>query len=323
MQTPGILVMGRMGKEPLARLAEYAKKAEQIGLRSFLVTEGPATDSLAVSQYLASITSRIDVGTGITNIYTRHPSVMGAHAMTIDALAPGRLQLGLGTSHKPVNAAYGINMDKPLAALRDCVATIRKMFRGEPLLNRPGMTAAKAEGKIAVNIAGISPKSIELTGEIADGSLPLNYGPRGLKEVVDGIARGAQRAGRDPKEVSIALIMHCCVCPDRAVALRSVKGALANYGSLPFYNRLFVRQGFVKEAQAIIAAASKGDMAGAAAAVSDQMADEIAAMGTAQECRKKLEEFERAGASYVLLYPVAIEGSYDRGARAVLDAFGS
>src|SRR5580704_6163507 len=297
MQTPGILVMGRMGKEPLARLAEYAKKAEQIGLRSFLVTEGPATDSLAVSQYLASITSRIDVGTGITNIYTRHPSVMGAHAMTIDALAPGRLQLGLGTSHKPVNAAYGINMDKPLAALRDCVATIRKMFRGEPLLNRPGMTAAKAEGKIAVNIAGISPKSIELTGEIADGSLPLNYGPRGLKEVADGIARGAQRAGRDPKEVAVALIMHCCVCPDRAVALRSVKGALANYGSLPFYNRLFVRQGFVKEAQAIIAAASKGDMAGAAAAVSDQMADEIAAMGTAQECRKKLEEFERAGAS--------------------------
>jgi len=323
MQTPGILVMGRMGKEPLARLAEYAKKAEQIGLRSFLVTEGPATDSLAVSQYIASITSRIDVGTGITNIYTRHPSVMGAHAMTIDALAPGRLQLGLGTSHKPVNAAYGINMDKPLAALRDCVATIRKMFRGEPLLNRPGVTAAKAEGKIAVNIAGISPKSIELTGEIADGSLPLNYGPRGLKEVVDGIARGAQRAGRDPKEVSIALIMHCCVCPDHAVALRSVKGALANYGSLPFYNRLFVRQGFVKEAQAIMAAAAKGDMAGAAAAVSDQMAEEIAAMGTAQECRKKLEEFERAGASYVLLYPVPIEGSYDRGARAVLDAFGS
>ena len=132
MQTPGILVMGRMGKEPLARLAEYAKKAEQIGLRSFLVTEYPATDSLAVSRYIASITARINVGTGVTNIYTRHPSVMGAHAMTIDALTPGRLQLGLGTSHKPVNAAYGINMDKPLGALRDCVATLRKMFRGEP-----------------------------------------------------------------------------------------------------------------------------------------------------------------------------------------------
>jgi alkanesulfonate monooxygenase SsuD/methylene tetrahydromethanopterin reductase-like flavin-dependent oxidoreductase (luciferase family) len=200
---------------------------------------------------------------------------------------------------------------------------MRKMFRGEPLLNRPGMTAVKAEGRIAINIAGISPKSIELTGEIADGSLPLNYGPRGLKEVVDGIARGARRAGRDPREVSIALIMHCCVCPDRALALRSVKATLANYGSLPFYNRLFARQGYVKEAEAIMAAAAKGDMAGAAAAVSDPMAEEIAAMGTAQECRSKLEEFERAGAAYVLLYPVPIEGSYDRGARAVFDAFGA
>jgi 5,10-methylenetetrahydromethanopterin reductase len=321
MQTPGMLVMGSSGREALARLWGYARNAEQIGLRSFLVTEGPGTDSLAVAQYIASVTSRIHVGTGIANIYTRHPSVLAGHSMTIDALAPGRLLLGLGTSHKPVNAAHGINMDKPLGALRDCVAALRKVFRGEPLINRPGFTAPKAEGKIAVYIAGISPKSIELTGEIADGSLPLNYGPRGLKEVVDGIQRGAQRAGRDPKEVAVALIMHCCVCPDRALALKSVKAALAMYGSMPFYNRLFVRQGFTREAEAIMAAATKGDMAGAAAAVSDPMAEEIAAMGTAADCKRKVDEFERAGAAYVLLYPVSIDGSYDRGVRAILQAF--
>src|SRR5260370_13348373 len=101
------------------------------------------------------------------------------------------------------------------------------------MLNRPGMTARKAEGKIAVYIASISPKSIELTGEIAHGSLPLKYCPRGLKEVVDGIGRGAQRAGRDPKDGSIALIIHCCACPDRAIAHRSVKSTLALYASLP------------------------------------------------------------------------------------------
>jgi alkanesulfonate monooxygenase SsuD/methylene tetrahydromethanopterin reductase-like flavin-dependent oxidoreductase (luciferase family) len=323
MQTPGMLVMAGMGKDALARLAEYAKTAEQAGLRSFLVTEVPATDGLAVSQHIASITSRIHVGTGIANIYTRHASLMAGHAMTIDALAPDRLLLGLGTSHKPVNAAYGVNMDRPLVALRDCVATLRKAFAGEPIVSLPGISVGKAEGRIAVYIAGISPKSIELTGEVADGSLPLNYCPRGLKEVVDGIGRGAQRAGRNPKDVSIALIMHCCVCPDRALALRSVKSTLARYGSAPFYNRLFVRQGFVREAEAIMAAAATGDTAGAAAAVSDQMAEEVAAMGTAQECRNKLEEFERAGASYVLLYPVPIEGNYDRGVRAVLQAFGS
>jgi 5,10-methylenetetrahydromethanopterin reductase len=309
------------GRQSLNRLSEYAKTAEQIGLRSFLVTEVPGMDALAVSQHIASVTARIQVGTGIANIYTRHPALMAGHAMTIDALAPGRLLLGLGTSHAPVNSAYGINMDKPLTAIRDCVTTLRKAFRGEALINRPGFTAPKPEGKIAIYLAGISPKSIELTGELADGSLPLNYCPRGLKEVVDGVSRGAQKAGRDPKEVSIALIMHCCVCEDRAVAMKSVKGTLAMYGSTPFYNRLFVRQGFVKEAEGIMAAAGKGDMAAAAAAVSDQMAQEVAAMGSAQDCKRKMDEFERAGASYVLLYPVPIDGNYDRGVRAVLQAF--
>src|SRR5262249_24449079 len=152
----------------------------------------------------------------------------------------------------------------------------------------PGFTAPKAEGKISIYIAGISPRSIELTGELADGGLPLNYCPRGLTEVVEGVARGARRAGRDPKEVAIALIMHCCVCEDRALALKSVKSTLARYDSLPFYNRLFIRQGFVSEGEPIMAAANKGDMAGAAAAVSDKMAEEVAAMGSAAQCKRKL-----------------------------------
>src|SRR5215469_11330519 len=227
MQTPGILVMAGNGREPLKKLSEYAKTAEQIGLRSFVVTETPATDSLAAAQHVASVTTRIHVGTGIANIYTRHPSVLAGHAITIDALAPGRLLLGLGTSHQPVNAAYGVNMDKPLTAMRDCVAALRKVFAGQPTVGRARFAPPRAEGKISVYIAGISPKSIELTGEVADGGLPLNYCPRGLKEVVDGVSSGAKRAGRDPKEVAIALIMQCCVCPDAAVALRSVKRTLA------------------------------------------------------------------------------------------------
>ena len=59
MQTPGILVMAGGGEVPLNRLTEYAKTAEQIGLRSFLVTEGPMTDALAVAQHIASVTKPI------------------------------------------------------------------------------------------------------------------------------------------------------------------------------------------------------------------------------------------------------------------------
>jgi 5,10-methylenetetrahydromethanopterin reductase len=325
MQTPGMLVMSNMAPGAIDRLVSYAQAAEASGLRNFLVTES-ATDSLALAQHIAGKTSRIQVGTGITNLYLRHPLLAALHVMTIDQVAPGRMLLGLGTSHVPTNKAYGIAMDKPLTALREYLTTVSRVFRGEyeglAQMAARGLAVPKAERKIPVYVAGISPKSIVTTGELADGSLPLNYAPHGLREVVDGIAQGAHKAGRAPEEVAVALIMHCCVCPDKAVALRSVKRTLAFYGRMPFYNRLFVRQGYRKEAEGISAGWAKGDVNAAADAVSEQMAGQVAALGTAQECQKKVEEFEKAGASYVVLYPTAIDGDYEKGVRAVLDAFG-
>ena len=116
--------------------------------------------------------------------------------------------------------------------------------------------------------------------------------------------------------------MHCCVCEDKAVALRSVKQTLSFYGRMPYYNRLFVRQGYQTEAAGITAGWEKNDPKAAAAAISDEMAMQVAALGSAEECRQKVEEFEKGGASYVVLYPTAIDGDYDKGINAVLDAFG-
>jgi len=325
MQTPGMLIMSNMAPGTIDRLVSYAQTAEARGLRNFLVTES-LTDSLALAQHLAGRTARIQVGTGITNIYLRHPLLTALHVMAIDQLAPGRMLLGLGTSHVPTNKAYGIAMDKPLTALREYILAVSSVFQGKhealAQMAARGLGVPKAERKIPIYVAGISPKSVVLTGEVADGSLPLNYAPHGLKEVVDGIAQGARKAGRSPTDVTIALIMHCCVCSDRAVALKSVKRTLSFYGRMPFYNRLFARQGYQKEAEEIAAGWAKGDANAAAVAVSDHMAEQIAALGTAQECQKKVEEFEKAGASYVVLYPTAIDGDYDKGISAVLEAFG-
>jgi alkanesulfonate monooxygenase SsuD/methylene tetrahydromethanopterin reductase-like flavin-dependent oxidoreductase (luciferase family) len=130
MQTPGMLMLSSMARGSLDRIFEYAKMAEERGLRNFLVSES-LTDSLALTQHLATITSRIQVGTGITNLYLRHPLITALHTMTIDAIAPGRVLLGLGTSHVPINSAFGINMNKPLTALREHVTTVAKVFKGE------------------------------------------------------------------------------------------------------------------------------------------------------------------------------------------------
>ena len=326
MNTPGLLVnCGGVSKEVVERTVAYAKLAEERGLHSCLATEG-ASDALALAQHVASVTSRIQVGTAITNIFLRSPLLAALQSLTINAIAPGRLFLGLGTSHGPLNDAYGLPMNKPLTALRTYVETLRSVFQGEheglAQLAAAGLAAQKAEPPIPIALAGVSPKSLQLTGEIADSSIPTPYGADMLHEVVDAVAVGAKEAGRSAQDVAINPIVHTLVCDDPDVALRSAQQHLCSYASLPFYNRLFVRHGLQSEAEKIMVAAGAGDMAGAAAEVSERMIEQIAVVGSAQECAKKIEAIEKAGATRVILFPIAIDGDYDRGVRAVVDAFG-
>ena len=88
------------------------------------------------------------------HLYTSSLST-GGSPITIDTVAPGRLLLGLGTSHRLFNDVYGISMNKPVTAMKDCVTALRKAFRGEPIINLPGFHPPKAEVKIPIYIAGL------------------------------------------------------------------------------------------------------------------------------------------------------------------------
>lgn len=325
MPTPSIVLYNSLAPGAVEQIVTYAQMAEERRFRSVLVSES-GSDALALAQHLASITSRIQVGTCITNIYMRPPLLAALHAMTIDRFAPERLVLGLGTSSEALNKLYGITMEKPATALRNYITALTSAFRGEhetlSQMQAMGMAVPRAAHKIPIYPGTASRLCLEVAGELADGCFTSNCAPHGLQEIKEHLTRGAQRAGRLLSDFPLAPLVHCCVCEDREAALRAVRRTLAAYGSRPLYNRFFARQGFTKEAEQIATAAAKGDMAAAAAAVSEDMADQVAAMGTAQECRKKVEAFEKAGASYVVLFPMAIDGDYDRGVRGALAAFG-
>lgn len=325
MPTPGLVLYNSLAPGALENIVIYARMAEERGFRNVLVSEA-GSDALALAQHLASVTSRMQVGTCITNIYLRPPLLAALHAITIDRFAPGRLLLGLGTSSEALNALYGITMERPAATLRNYLTTLQSVLRGEhPTLSRMqamGMAVPRAAHTIPVYVGSASPQCLAVTGELADGCFTSQCAPHGLREIRAHLDTGARRAGRS-SAVPVAPLVHCCVCPDRGVALRAVRRTLASYAQRPLYNRFLARQGFAREAQGIAAAAAKGDMTAAAAAVSETMAEQVAALGTPQECHKKVEEFEKAGAAYVILFPMAIDGDYDRGVRAVLDAFAS
>ena len=116
----------------LDRAVERVKLAEELGYESVYVTQIAGRDALTVLTVYALNTTRIRVGTGVLPIYTRTPATMAKTAATIDELSDGRLTLGLGVSHRPVvEGWYGQTIDKPVAEMKEYVAIVRAILRGE------------------------------------------------------------------------------------------------------------------------------------------------------------------------------------------------
>ncbi len=106
------------------------REAEQAGVQQVWMTQSVGMlDTLTLFAAVAAHTKQIRLGTSIVPIYPRHPLVMAQQAVTVDALAPGRLRLGVGTSHRhAMENMYGLSMSSPLAYLREYVEVMRQVL---------------------------------------------------------------------------------------------------------------------------------------------------------------------------------------------------
>src|SRR2546421_3698118 len=111
---------------------ERVRLAESLGYESCYVTHIASRESLTVVTIYASATQRIRLGTGVVPIYTRTPATMAQTAATIDDYSGGRLNLGMGVSHRPVvEGWYGQTIDRPVAEMREYVAIVQAILRDE------------------------------------------------------------------------------------------------------------------------------------------------------------------------------------------------
>src|ERR1700716_3566746 len=111
---------------------ERVRLAESLGYEAAYVTHIAGRESLTVVTAYALATERIRVGTGVVPIYTRTPATMAQTAATIDELSGGRLNLGLGVSHRPVvEGWHGQEIHRPAAEMREYVTIVRAILAGE------------------------------------------------------------------------------------------------------------------------------------------------------------------------------------------------
>ena len=169
-------------------LVARVKQAERRDIATAWTTVGgPTADPVTAYAAAGAATDRIGLGTAVTPTYPRHPITLAAQAIAINDLAPGRLRLGVGTSHKPIiEGAYGLPMGKPLAHLREYVTILRTLlwegavdFSGDYFTVKTALPAGVPAPRIPVPISALRPNAFRLAGEIADGAIswvtPIDY----------------------------------------------------------------------------------------------------------------------------------------------------
>ncbi len=273
----------------------WSRRAEELGFAGVFIPES-FNDSLAYAEAVGFATTRIKVGTGITNIYLRHPTLLAQQAAAVQEFSDGRLMLGLGVGHRPVNASLGIDMGDPLERTREVVGVLRAAWAKGPHQPRPRTPPT-------ILAAALARPMVELAGEVADGVI-FNLFPleRYLKAMAM-LRRGAERGGRDLESLEVCHFTTAYLGPDRAACLHEAKRMLARYASLQFYGNMLVQSGFGAEVEAIRAAMKSRDVAAAERAVTDEMADAVTLVGDPAHCRERLRAYQMAGATMCIVFP--------------------
>jgi F420-dependent oxidoreductase-like protein len=309
-----------VGRSPDAAL-ERVRLAESLGYESVWVTQLAARDALTVITAYALSTDRIRVGTGVVPIYTRTPATMAQTAATIDELSGGRLNLGLGVSHRPlVEAWHGQEIARPVAEMREYVASVRAILAGEdPPPGERWRTGFRLVGcdprpDLRLYLAALSPGMLRLAGEIADGVVLWLCNPDYIREVViPTVTEARAGAGRPPEGFDVVAAVPSAVTDDVPGARSVMRAELLPYFGLPFYRAMIERSGYGEDIAAFDAA--EGDAEAMAAAISDRFLDALTAIGTEDDVRRGVQRYREAGTSAPCIGPIG-RSDFDAALRA-------
>jgi alkanesulfonate monooxygenase SsuD/methylene tetrahydromethanopterin reductase-like flavin-dependent oxidoreductase (luciferase family) len=275
-----------------AEVQSVAQQAEGTGFEAIFAAE-VNNDVLATIQLMGTATRSIRVGSWIANIYLRHPYLCAKFAALIADATDGRMILGLGVSHRPVNKAIGVEMASPVGALRAYTIEVISGLRGDgPTTHLPQLPSAYP---VPVHLGALTSPTVELAGELADGLMPFLWPPERVARSKKWAARGRANAP-DRGRLEIALGLPIFIGDDVPQALNVARGNLGLFASLPFFQHLLRVSGFEREAT--MAEAGNGPDS-----LSDRFLDSVCLIGPISRCRDRLAAFTNAGVDLPILMP--------------------
>jgi F420-dependent oxidoreductase-like protein len=315
-------------KEVAAEVADL----ERAGLDIVFVPEAYSFDAVSALGYLAASTDRVELASGILQLYTRTPTLTAMTAAGLDYVSDGRFILGLGASGPQVMEGFhGVPYDAPIARTREVIEICRQVWRREtlqyegthytiPLPPEQGTGLGKAlklinkpvRERIPVLIAALGPKNVELAAEVAEGWQPIFFLPEKAQDVW-GKALASGKANRDPAlgELEVFAGPTLAIGENVEPLREVVKPHLALYiGGMGakgknFYHTLATRYGYGAAADRIQELYLAGDKEAAAKAVPDELVRDVSLIGTPGFVKERVAAFREAGVTTLNVVPIA------------------
>ena len=310
---------------PQLRLpVDRVQLAERLGFDSVWTAEAYGSDAITPLAYLAAVTKRIRLGTGIMQLAARTPAAAAMAIGTLEALAGGgRVIAGLGVSGPQiVEGWYGQPWGRPYWRLRDYVAIMRKIFErkapvqhdgqeislpfkgpGSVGLGKPLMSILHINPHIPIWLGTGSEATVKLTAEVADGWLPLGFTPARMKQFMPWLEEGFRRAGggKSLRDLEIQPAVAVVLTDDVRAALQTLKPRVALYvggmghRSVNFHQRAMMERGYRDAAERIQELFLSGRKDEAVAAVPDEFIDESALVGPPARVRERYRAWADSG----------------------------
>jgi len=318
--------------ETVAELVDY----EKAGLDIVFVPEAYSFDAVSQLGFIAARTERLEIASGILQIYTRTPTLTAMTAAGLDYVSGGRFTLGIGASGPQViESFHGVRYTAPLGRTRELVEICRKVWRRERLeyqgryyqIPLPAQAGGTGLGKplklinhpvrerIPIIIAAIGPKNVAMAAEVAEGWQPIFYLPERAVEVWgDSLAEGRAKRDASLGDLDVVVSTPLAITEDEYTAtglLDAIRPMLALYiGGMGakgrnFYHDLVCRYGFEAEADVIQDRYLAGKKDDAATAVPDELVRQSSLIGPAGYVRERLEVLRASGVTTLNVTPLA------------------
>jgi len=312
---------GYWGAGPSPGAADLFDAAERLGLDQVWTAEAYGSDAWTPLAWYGSRTSRVQLGTAVSQLSARPPATLAMTAMTMDHLTKGRVLLGIGTSNpQVVEGWYGQPYPRPLERTREYVDILRKVIaRGEPVSYdgkhyQLPLQAGTGLGKplrsilhpyrteIPIYLGAEGPRNVALAAEIADGWSAMFFSPAMNDFYAAALAEGFARPGaRHSGETFDVVGGPLGIVPDDDLnrAADRLRPSLALYiggmgaRGLNFHYEVFARMGYEAEARTIQDHYLAGDKKSAIAAVPTRMVEDVALIGPWPKIADELQRWQQ------------------------------